>query len=562
MLALSVKFAKANRGSVMNRNGVLSLLAITLMMILMLWSVHSQVPRKASIGQDNSFSVKFEFRIPIVFLNISNETGYTNNMKDSIVAHNVGDKDASIEYRYKVSPANPNITVEFSKNNFVLRQNQSVETYVNISIGKGTVSGEYLLTIKAIANPYPSTSGNTINCVQTYSIKIYVSGKAYRLQVITRQPDGKPAVSLIKVAYITNGTVNYIYQDYGYNITFYVVQGQYRVEAWFGGEKRAEETVNVTNNLTLILQYSLIRIRDIQVVSQPRSPQDNLIFKFTIENDDPLVYKRVVDIRAYLYRRGESEPLLSNIPIATITIRSTMTESLIGALPAPNGNWTNGSYILRLVAFCGDVVMENVSTEIAIVVIMRIVVVEQSYVPLIPLLMVALIAGLIGYLSAMKTTRIIRPVSRVPFRIRRIGIIARGTLLGLYDFTKRRALIMSDIDRLYPSLIALIKNMESLHPTSWVLETRLPLAWSIGVEKFLIYPIDEEFSVFISTNPRVSERDPKVIRSVRSIASYIKRLHTESGLSYSYIMKHQSEYRYYLRRIADFVRSLKLAVSS
>lgn len=545
----------------MSRTRFLPLIVIVLVLLLGILPTHSKVPRKTPSKRAGELSVKFEFRIPIVFLNISNETGYTNKMKDSIVAHNMGETDAYIKYRYKVAPANPNITVDFVPNDFILPSNSSVETQVNISVREGTISGEYSLTITAVAEQYPPPTGNPISIMQTYSIRIHVSGKAYRLQVITRQPDGTPAASLIKIVYIANNTENYIYQDYGYNITFFVVQGTYRVEAWFGGQKRAEETINISGNLTLILQFSLIQIRDIQVVSQPRSPQDNLIFQFTVVNDDPLVYRRIINIEAYLYRKGGSEPILSNIHIATITIRSTMVESLIGAIPAPNGTWTNGSYILQLVALSGDVVMENVSTEIEVVVILQGIVIEREYIPLIPLLAVALIAGLIGYFLARGTTRAVKPVSKAPFRIRRIGIIARGTLLGMYDFTRKRSLTMSEIDRVYPSLLALIKNIESLHPTSWVLKEKLPLAWSIATEKFLIYPIDNEFAMFISTNPRVNERDPKVIRSIRTVAEYTKRLHTEAGLNYSYIMKHQSEYRYYLRKIAEFIQSLRLSIA-
>lgn len=538
--------------------------SILLLLLVLLQTCSSYIPSGSPAPvadkRERGFSVRFEFKIPIVILNISNETGYTNNMKDSVIVRNIGDVSAYIEYKYRVAPPNANITVTFSSDSFILPPGGSVETFVNISVKPKTIAGRYSLSIIAIAQSYPPAQ-NPISYSQEYTLDIQISGKPYSLRVITRQPDGTPAYSDINVVQIYNGTENYIYRGFGCDLMFFVVQGTYRIEAWFNGKKRAEETINVTQNLTLTLQFSLIRISDIQVVSQPRSQQDSLIFRFTLANEDPLVYKRIVDVVAFVHQKGKSQPV-SSAHVATLTIRSTMVENLIGSILAPDGAWKNDSYILRLVAICGDVVMENVSVEIPIVVIFTSIIIERGYTPLIPLLAVASIAGLIGYLSASVTRRRVRPVSRAPFRIRRIGIIGRGTLLGMYDFAKRREFIMSEIDKMYPSLIALIRSLESLRPTSWFLEEPLPLAWSIAMEKFLIYPISKDFTIFISTNAKVNERDPKIVRMIRMIAEFINRLHMESNLNYEYIVKHQSEYKTYLRKIAKFVQDAKLAALS
>ncbi|MCR8432687.1 MAG: hypothetical protein QXH55_03550 [Candidatus Korarchaeota archaeon] len=537
--------------------------AISLLLLLFLLTYPPQMSSKPTLDtmetQGRGFSVRFEFKIPIVIINVSNETGYTNNMKDSIVARNVGNVSAYIEFKYKVTPPNPNITVEFSSNNFVLSPDDVVETFVNISVKPRTIAGKYSLSIIATAQSYPPAAQNPISYSQVYTLDIYVSGKAYSLRVITSQPDGASVYSEINVVQIFNGTENYIYRGYGYDITFFVVEGKYRIEAWFNGRKRAEETLYIAQNLTLVLQFSLIRIYDIKVISQPRSQQDNLIFKFAVANEDPLVYKRVVDIVAFVYQKNGPNYVVSSAHVATLTIRSTMTESLIGSVPAPNGTWKNDSYVLRLVAFCENVVMENVSVEIVITVITTGIIIERGYIPIIPLLAVALIAGLIGYLPARATTRRIKPVSRAPFRIKCVGVLGRGVLLGMHDFTKRKEFTMSEVDKIYPSLIALIRNMELLRPASWFSREHLPLAWSIVTEKFLIYPIDKEFAILLSTNAKVNERDLKVIRAVKTIAEFVRRLHAESELSYNYIMKHQLEYKVYLRRIAEFIRNMKLA---
>ena len=71
----------------------------------------------------------------------------------------------------------------------------------------------------------------------------------------------------------------------------------------------------------------------------------------------------------------------------------------------------------------------------------------------------------------------------------------------------------------------------------------------------MLYPIDEEFSLLVTTDPRVNERDPKVIRVLEELARLVKQMHAESRLSYDYIMKHQREYRYFVRRIADTIRA-------
>ena len=259
---------------------------------------------------------------------------------------------------------------------------------------------------------------------------------------------------------------------------------------------------------------------------------------------------------------------MKDVKIAELTIRSIMVETIIGSLPAPEDGWENDTYILKLVAnktvsggrkLEHPVTVATNTTEISIKIVISAPTIEKKYIPLTPLLLAALIAGLIGFLVARGTTKIIRPKSYAPFKIRRVGIIARGSLIGFYDFTRRIAMIMNEIDRYYPSLIALIRGMESLRPPSWVMELPLPITWNIWAEKFMIYPIDSEFSLLVSTDPRVNERDPKVIRTLQTLAEYVGRMHAESRLTYDYIMKHQREYRLYVRRVADMVRAMGLA---
>lgn len=525
-------------------------------------AVQSTANRSRARG---TLNVKFDFNVPIVILNISNETGYTNNMKDFVVIRNLGDIRVQVKLGFSATPANPNITCTFSKNNIVLDPEQDDVVYINISIAPGTISGRYEVTIHGKASPHPPPETNPIYLTQEYRFTVIVGGKAYRLDVKLRQPDGTPVRGLVRVAYIYENTLSFVYQDIGSDLFFFVVQGEYLIEVYFGGTKREERRIYVANNTTVTIQFSLIKLEDIEVISQPRSKTDTLVFRFTLINDDPLTYERIIRVMANLISTENGSTILSNVEIAELTIRSTMVETLIGVLPPPIGNWTNDTYILQLIAI--DVkgankttVMANVSSEIEVIVIEKLVRIEEKYIPVFPFILAALIAGLIGFLAAKGTTRAIKPVSRAPFKIKRLGIIARGSLIGFYDFSKKRAMIMSDIDRTFPSLIALIRSMESLRPTSWVLETPMPLAWNIGREKFLIYPIDPEFSLLVSTDPRVNERDMKVLKNLMHIASYIKRIHSEAKLTYDYIMKHQREYRYYVRRIAEYISSAGLSI--
>ena len=513
----------------------------------------------------STFNVKFDFSIPITILNISNETGYTNNMKDFVVVRNLGDTQVQVKFSFSATPANPNITCTFSKNDIILDPGQDDLVYVNISISPGTVSGKYKITIYGRAYPYPIPETNPIYFAQEYSFTAIVSGKAYRLDIKVRQPDGTPVQGLVRIAYIYEDTLNFIYQDIGSDLYFFVVQGEYLIEIYFGGTKREERRIYVANNTTVTIQFSLIKLEDIEVLSQPRSKTDTLVFRFTLINDDPLTYKRIIKVMANLISSENGSVILGDVEIAELTIRSTMVESLVGVLPPPTGNWTNNTYILQLIAI--DVkntnkttVMANVSSEIEVIVIEKFARIEEKYTPLFPFILAALIAGLVGFLAAKGTTRVIKPVSRAPFKIRRFGVIARGSLIGFYDFSKRVAMIMSDIDRAFPSLIALIRSMESLHPTSWVLEEPVPLAWNIGKEKFLIFPVDNEFSIIVSTDPRVNERDMKIIRHLMHISLYVKKIHSEAKLTYDYIMKHQREYRFYIRRMAEYISSMKLSI--
>ncbi len=539
-------------------------------------------------NKSSTFNVRFKFDIPLRKFVVANDTGLPDARRGNITAINTGDIAVIVRFKYRASPPNRNISIKFSNNNITLYPGDKAIVGVNISVEKHTVSGEYNVTIIASALRYPETGPNPITLTQEYTFYVTVGGKACSFTVRLWQPEKKKETqpwALMRIFYIYAGFENEIYRYFGPNATFYVVAGHYKIEVWYYGRMRAYVKINIISNQMIVLEesnvdveingnivdiiFSLITIRDIvPIFRQLRTKTESFIFKFTVRNDDPLIYENVIKIHVYLYKKADGS-LLGDKDIAELTIRSRMVEDVIGALDAPEDGWENDTYIVRLVAYktrsggidlANPVVVANVSSEVQIEVIITAPIVEVKYIPLPPLLLAGLIAGLIGFLTARGTTKMIKPKSYAPFKIRRIGVIARGSLIGLYDFMRKVAMIMNEIDRHYPSLIALIRGMESLRPPSWVMETPLPITWNIWAEKFLIYPIDSEFSLLVSTDPRVNERDPKVIRTLQTLADYVGRMHRESRLTYDYIMKHQREYRLNIRRIADMVREMGLAV--
>ena len=210
-------------------------------------------------NKSSIFNVRFKFDIPLRRFAVANDTGLPDQRRGNITAENVGTVTTLITFKYRVSPANKNITIKFSLNNFVLNPGEKKIVGVNISVEKYTVSGEYNVSIIASTTQYPPPEPNPITFTQEYLFYIEVGGEACSFTVRLWQPDMKPSTQprgLIRVGYISDNFVNYLYRDFGPNATFYVVAGHYMIEVWYRGTPRAHVKIYIVNKQTIMLEES------------------------------------------------------------------------------------------------------------------------------------------------------------------------------------------------------------------------------------------------------------------------------------------------------------------
>ncbi len=444
-----------------------------------------------------------------------NDTGY-------VAVRNTGEITLEIRLSYSMEPKElgGKIRISIETPRFIIAPGEEGGSRILISVLRGAAVGMYSLTIYVEAVSAEPANGNIIVPTQKVSTKILVGKYSYRLTVILKQPDGTYVFGLIRISLFHEGTLVPLYQQAAANYTFYVVEGRYLVEAYLGGKKRASQEVNVTQDTLVVLMFSSIYVSDFTIVYKPTDPRDALIFRLSIRNDDPLIYRKTVDV--ILRLKNDSAVLIDNITLAQITIRSTVTKTMEGFVPPP-GEWQNQTYTIEILLLSKGKILYNYTTDVKFLVYSPVKIIHVTEIPL-PYLAgtvgVGILFGFIGAKYALK--RIIREY--IP---RAVGLLYGGRVVALDVWAGRFV---------RPELLSgewhkVVYGFGILTRRYWRKREAIPVTITINAEKWIFHPITRDVVFFLQVHAALNEYDLR--EELESLREYFEekiREHTALGV--------------------------------
>ena len=258
--------------------------------LVLLISIFCLIFLMSNIRGGNLISVAWN--IPRVIPVPGNKGGIIRGSNIYVRVKNEGEA-CRVSLSYVLRPNTDNITVSFSQKNFELEEGQTRTIYIEIVVMSGTIAGSYNLTLRLYAEA--KSNGNTISRAFEYQATIVVGGESYTLVVSLVQPDGSPIWGTVRLAYIYQGTLNYIFEDRGYRVIFYVIAGDYRIEASTGGYSVSQD-IHVDQDMNITLTMAAIRLEDFSVDLVPRDTMDPIIFHVYLVNDDPMAWGKRISI--------------------------------------------------------------------------------------------------------------------------------------------------------------------------------------------------------------------------------------------------------------------------
>lgn len=425
------------------------------------------------------------------------------NATDSIRVQNVGTLPLRVTVSWRLYPEElqGKIRVGIKPSDFIIEPNELKAIIVNISVLPGVFVGLYNLSITINWRSADQQDGNIIVASAVVSTNILVGEHSYKLEVILKQPDGSPTSGMIRVSYFFRDQYVPIYQISATRYTFYVIEGRYLVEAYLGGMKRASQEVDVVNNDVVVsLTFSPIYISRFKILSEPKMVRDALVFSVEMRNDDPLIYKKVVELTVNMYRGQEL--IVDNLSIATLTIRSNVIKDVLGFVEPPE-QWENGSYTIQLLIYSRGHILYNYSTQVSFVVYSPTKTKYVSEIPFHMLVLIAILGVLFGFFGA-KIAFKRAGWYKLP---RTVGLIVGKEYIA-YDVWRKKfedpAYISGEWSKAFFAFSILARRY-------WAkvedIKKRRFLALTINAEKWVFYPVNRDVTMFMCIHSIVNEFD-------------------------------------------------------
>lgn len=507
---------------------IVSLIAFTLLVSV---SIHSSFGF-VSVYSQASFGIVWN--LP-KYIPVSSEGITVKGSNIFIKVINHADTEYSFETSSYVKPNNKNISVIFNPTTFSVKPHKEVTIYFELRVSQNIFPGTYNLTITITGTT--TANGNTIQQAQEYHIQIIVTGeKTYKVEVYLKQPDGSPVYGVLRVAYIYEDTVNYIYEDMGAHITLNLVKGKYKFEAIFEGVKKVEKEVFIDKDMSFDMIFSLIYISDVEI-QNPKDAESPLSFKFKLVNEDDFIFRKSVEILCSLFDKENNIPITSNMTIAKLVISGKSYNTLFGLIDPPsepNNGWYNGTFILTLVAKSNKEILYKYSFEFSLVVVSPKPMVIVKNVGMPPELMIFGIAGgiAVGTMTQLLLNKKLRKQKEIPRIVPPIKI-------GLWSQIPR--VIYNIVNKNYEDvhekvltsrILPLNIIIEVAYTNYWAnFETAIPVSMAVSNEKYVFYPITKKFALFLVFPPYVYEYDEKIIAALRNISKLVKEILHEFNIN-------------------------------
>ncbi len=314
------------------------LLALTLAMMAML---HGTAPAHANgIALSGSF-YRQEFKIPQgaklsapgVYVIVFNDTASDVNIR-------------------MLSNAPYGVNVEFSSERFVLETGEQKRINIAIDVAGDAAPGNYELNV--VAESYvEEQEGIKLLGAAGQNATLSITGESGGLEIATITPDGTPLVAVIRVYRLTDGQkYELAYSDNGV-LSARLAPGEYLVEAFMGGEKLDEETIQVKTGEISRLQPALktAYLEGIFIEPVYRGGKEIIAARliYTINNLDKQIPRARVDL---VINRGGTAP--ERLTLATLAPLDTGRASLSYNYILPEG-WQDGpDYRLQRELYVGD----------------------------------------------------------------------------------------------------------------------------------------------------------------------------------------------------------------
>lgn len=453
------------------------------------------------------------------FVPVPSQTEFVISGSDVYVYLSTGDSPANVSMSYSVYPITSFITMDFSENNFSLGAQSERYIYVRLQISKDTPDGTYNVTVRVAV--VIGANQNVINKAYEFIITVKVGGKAYGVNVFLRNPDGAPTYGLIRVAYLMNNNTNCLFEAYGYEAFFYLVEGEYLFEGVVGSFK-ISKVMNISSDINVTLVVSTIIIDSFAIVHEPEKPDDVFVFELVLKSIDPLAFNQNVSV-FYDLVKEDNETIVNRSMVATLLINGR-TKARVRGIVEPPGYWSNATYTIRIYVSSPKKILYTLEQPITVGVrisLMR----PESEIPAFVVILYPAIGGAIGALIMyVFLTRV--AVIEIGWR-RRIVLRYLGIwntfFLVYYNVNRYKFLEIKDelMRRLLPLLAILPDALESAWKDN---ESPMPISALTQISRIIAYPIKNGFVVFGEFSPETFEYDKKILRFFRSLRNELIKL--------------------------------------
>ena len=165
------------------------------------------------------------------------------NQSIYVVVFNQGDS----EFTAHLTPSSPKeVELSFSKQDFLLQPGTQEKVYIGVVVGEDAVPGEYMLTVTVEGRRNGTSEGIQIITAVAQEARLKVTGEAAWLNVRVVSPEGDLVVATVRLFKEIQSRRNEFACSETGTLEAKVSLGRYIVCAYVGGEKLAEESVDMT----------------------------------------------------------------------------------------------------------------------------------------------------------------------------------------------------------------------------------------------------------------------------------------------------------------------------
>lgn len=254
---------------------------------------------------------------------------------------------STAEMNVRMSATTPfGVEVSFSKSGFLLPPNGEQKVYVTVKVTEDAVPGKYEIIVSAQVVPKEG-KGVAIATAGAQKASLVVTGESALIQARVVTPDGKPIPAQVRLFKVIEDKLNELALSETGMLEAKVSPGVYRLAAFIGSRKLAEETVTVstkeTKEVTLTVKPVYFEFFGIEPNYAPDNKQLTFVrMVYTLNNLSEPMGKGEIILQVSL----DGKPLEQVSLVSLSRLDIGRTEGNYRYLP--EAGWIKGNYGLRL----------------------------------------------------------------------------------------------------------------------------------------------------------------------------------------------------------------------